>query len=423
MRATSTLIKKILPWGILTAGLAAIVLINANPPKARRGAPEAVYKIPVETMIVQQAPYQLTIESFGTIRPRTQSDLLAQVSGQIVAVSEQFREGGFFAAGDVLVQLDARDYQANVDIARSALISARQLVMEEEARAAQAHDNWQRLGETSEPSDLVLRLPQLAAAKAAVISAEAQLIQAELALERTAIMAPYAGRVLSKQADVGQVVSSNGVLATIYASDYVEVRLPIKNRDLPLAILPETTLVADQEGVLSPEPVAVTVYSDLIGDQQWQAVLRRTEGAIDEGSQQLFVVAQIDDPYTQPDTEPANTGHHALKIGQYVTAKFAGKRLLDALRIPTPAIYQGSYVYVEQDSKIYRREIEILWQNSSDTLIKSGLKHGEHLVTTSLGLVTSGAEVEVTTVDTTLAIAQISTDQASVVHESVEPAL
>ncbi|WP_133493637.1 efflux RND transporter periplasmic adaptor subunit, partial [Alcanivorax sp. 24] len=153
--------------------------------------------------------------------------------------------------------------------------------------------DWERLGKGEQASSLVLRKPQLAAAEASVLSAQATLEKAKLDLERTKITAPYAGRVLSRSVDLGQVVSNNMELASIYAIDRVEIRLPIKNKDLPFINLPEQF----RDGAKNSAGSLVKFSSDLVGKQQWQGQVIRTEGAIDESAQQLYVVAQINDPY------------------------------------------------------------------------------------------------------------------------------
>ena len=368
--------KLILPLGILAVTILLAWTILSNPPKSRRGEAAKAPRLVVETQLLAPVEYQVFLDSYGTVRPRTQSTLVAQVSGQIRFISDKFRDGGFFEKGDILVRLDDRDYQAEVKIAQSTLMSARQALLEEQAQAEQAREDWTRLGVAGEEANaLVLRTPQLEAARARVLSAEAQLQKATLNLERTKIVAPYAGRILQKLVDVGQVVSGNSPLAEIYAVDYVEIRLPIKNRDLALLQLPEQYRDAD-------------TASDLTTGQIWTGRLVRTEGAIDDKSRQLYAVAQITNPYAGQSRQKT-----PLKIGQYVTATIDGLHLRDALVIPNSAIYQGSYVYVVEDGLLKRREIETRWQNDEDSLVAAGLKAGERLVVTPLGRVSSGTPV------------------------------
>jgi RND family efflux transporter MFP subunit len=246
----------------------------------------------------------------------------------------------------------------------------------------QAQRDWQRLGDGGTPPSLVTREPQLRAAEAAKAVAEAKLAQARLDLERTAIVAPYAGRIRSRDADLGQVIAAGGRVAAIYATDAVEIALPIKNRDLSFIDLPEGG-IRDDAGYQH-----VRVTSELSPGVTWPARLVRTEGAIDDASRQLRVVARIDDPFSAEHGSP-------IKIGQYVAARIDGRTLPDALVIPNDAIAEGSFVYVVANGILERRDVVVAWRNDADAVVASGLVAGEALVVTPLGQVNSGTRVRV----------------------------
>lgn len=378
--------KIIIPIAVIIATILIVMFIKGNPPEANRfGAPPKA-SINVAVQMLQPQNYQVMVESYGTVKPRTQSLLVAQASGLIINISDDFREGGFFKKGAVLIQLDDRDYQAEVKSAQANLLTAKQGLLEEQARGQQAITDWQRLGNDKPASSLVLREPQLAAAQAQVLSAQATLEKAKLNLERTQIIAPFAGRVLSRNVDLGQVVSNNTQLATIYAIDSVEIRLPIKNKDLPFINLPEQY----RDGAKNQAGSVIKFSSDLVGEQTWQGQLARTEGAIDESAQQLYVVAKINDPY-----KATQSNQYPIKIGQYVKAQITGKTVSDALIIANSTIYQGSYVYIVEQGVLKRKDITLAWQNAAFAMIKTGLKAGDKLVITPLGQVSSGTQVNI----------------------------
>jgi RND family efflux transporter MFP subunit len=378
--------KIIIPAAVVVTALLIVFFIKSNPPEARRFTSASKAAISVSVLELVPQSYQVMIDSYGTVKPRTQSLLVAQASGQIIEVSDEFREGGFFEKGDVLLKLDDRDHQAEVKSAQANLLTAEQSLLEEKARGQQALTDWKRLGGSSQASSLVLREPQLAAAKAQVLSAQATLEKAELDLERTKVTAPYAGRILSRSVDLGQVVSNNTQLATIYAIDSVEIRLPIKNKDLSFVNLPEQY----RDGAKNQAGSLVKFSSDLVGEQIWQGQLARTEGAIDENAQQLYVVAKIDDPY-----KSTASNQYPIKIGQYIKAQIAGKTVQNALIIPNSTIYQGTYVYVVEGDVLKRKDVTFAWQNANQAMIKTGLKANDKLVVTPLGQVSSGTKVSI----------------------------
>jgi RND family efflux transporter MFP subunit len=394
MSITFNFKKLLLPVTLVIITAVIIFFIRENPPTSKRAKPSKAAQMTVVTTKLVPQTYQVMVQSFGTVEPETQSVLFAQVSGQINKVSKQFRAGGFFEQGDTLIQLDDRDYRAEVKIAQASLMSAKQSLQEEGARVKQAEADWKRLGNGQTPNALVLRQPQYEAAKAQVLSAEALLDKVKLSLERTKIVAPYAGRVLKKNVDIGQVISSNTQLADIFAVDYVEIRLPIKNKDLPLMQLPEeyrnSTEQAKTENKESAVISDVVITSDLMGEQVWQGKIVRTESAIDELSQQLYVVAQIIRPYDKDYNQGAQ-----IKMGQYVTAQITGRAVENALVIPSSAIYQGSYVYIVQDGLLMRKDIQLGWQNGRESIVTQGLRANDELVLTSLGQVSSGTPVAI----------------------------
>ncbi|MBB6520376.1 efflux RND transporter periplasmic adaptor subunit [Pseudoteredinibacter isoporae] len=383
--------KRLLSVAIVAAFAILIFVISSNPPSAERRGGKPPADIAVDVKAVEAREYTIKLDSYGLIRPRTQTQLLPQVSAQVTWVSPQFRAGGFFEEGEALLRLEDRDYQVALIRAEASLASAKQLLSEEEARVKQAKADWKRSGKKGEAPDIVVRKPQLRAAQANVQSAAASLSQAKLDVERTHIRAPFAGRVLSKSVDLGQFVSSGTVLATIYGVDTIEVRLPIKSRDLAYIQLPERY----RFNQTSEDKPAVEFISTLIRPEHWFGQVIETEGAIDSGSRQLYVIAEIKDPYGAAALTDGEQKKAPLKIGQYVQAKINGKTLNDAIVIPNRVIYQGSYVYVEEGGKLQRRDIHIAWQNEQEALIDEGLQVGDMLVTTSLGQLPSGTAVRV----------------------------
>ncbi len=379
--------KLVLPVLVIIVLGAASAYVLKNPPEARRKAVSKAPQITVATEQVMPQSLQITLQSYGKIRPRTQSTLLPQVAGEIVWISPKFRSGSFFEKGEPLLKIDRRDYEAQRSSARASLASARQKVAEEKAQAEQAAQDWKRLGNRAAAPTLVLRKPQLASARAALDSARAALKIAELNLSRTEIRAPYTARVLNKSVDIGQVVSSGTSLATLYAVDYVEVRLPLQNRDLKYIDLPERYRFDDSGPLVLPD---VTLVSELVRPERWQGKVVLTEGAIDDSSRQLYVVAQIDDPYGKD-----AAGRVPLKVGQYVTAEIQGRQLDNVLVIPNRAIYQGSYVYIVTEGVLKQVAVQVDWQDDRQALVSGGLKAGDALVVTPLGQVVSGTRVQV----------------------------
>ncbi|WP_143872016.1 efflux RND transporter periplasmic adaptor subunit [Catenovulum sediminis] len=336
---------------------------------------------------VKRTSFVPEITSYGRVQARIQGQVVSQIHGAVTYVSSGFYSGGFFKKGELLVSIDQRDYLADVEVANAGYLTAKQNYLQELARAKQAEVDWHRAQGNKQPPELVLRKPQLAAAEARLLSAEALLNKAKLNLERTQIKAPYDGHTLFKNVAIGQVVGNNNVLGEIYAIDAFEVRLPLSNEDLPFISLPSLTENISQVNLPSGKHF-VTIESNLGQQELWQGELIRTEGAIDNASQQLHVVVIIRKPYAN-----LADGQQPLKLGQYVTARFNGAQLNNVFVINPQAVYQNEFVYVVKDGQLVERKLDILWRNHKHAVVRSGLQDGDWLVVTPLGQVPDNVKV------------------------------
>ena len=385
---------------VLGISVTVAVALIATGPDAKRRKPEPA-RPAVEVWVAAPVSYEVEVRTRGTVSPRTQSTLIPEVQGRVVEIATGFRNGGFFEQGDVLLTIDPRDYEIALTVARSELAQARLRLREEEAQSEQARQDWDKLGGGAKPTELVLRKPQLASARAAVAAAQARLRRAEIDLERTRIRAPYLGRVLEKNVDIGQYVTPGTVLARIYAVDYVEIRLPLTDDQQALLELPE---VYRGEGLRQEEGPRV-LLSARIGREQyeWEGRIVRTEGAIDTRSRQLFVVAQVDDPYGRHDDRPP------LKVGQFVEARIQGRRLDDVFVLPRGAVRGENEIFVvDTENRLRRRRVDIAWRDADNVVVARGLSPQERVSLTPLPFAADGVLVRIEGEETEAAQVRLS---------------
>jgi RND family efflux transporter MFP subunit len=363
-------LKFILPIAFLAlASLVSFVLIQSRP-EAMLQPPQPPALL-VSTLVVERESVTFSVESQGSVTPRTETTLMSEVAGKIVEVSPAFVAGGFFRAGDVLLRIDPSNYETQVKAARAQVAKARTQVATENALADYAYNDWQRLREFANDakvaSDLTLRKPQLAAALAELESAHAALEKARRDLARTIIRAPYHGMVRSKRADIGQYVSTATPIADTFAVDYAEIRLPLRQQDLRYLDLPD---------VAAPDDALDVRLSAVIGgtERHWSAQLVRSEGVFDTQSRVLYAVAQIQDPYRlegDRDEEP-------LRIGTFVTAEITGRRAGELFVLPRHALYRDDKVWiVDDESRIRARTVEVVRADDDHIYVKSGLNDGD----------------------------------------------
>ena len=375
--------KVILPIIVLIIGaVGTYVLIQSK--KDVQAKPTEKPPPLVRVQSVHPTDFQIVVRSQGTVTPRTQTTLIAQVAGQITGVSPAFVNGGFFEKGDVLLTIDPRDYEVAVTQARVLVTQAKLQLVHAEEEAAMAHAEWERLGNGS-PSDLVLRKPQIAEARATIDAAEGALMRANLDLERTQIRAPYPGRVRAKEADIGQYVNRGSPLGRIYAIDYAEVRLPVPDDQLAYLNLP-LSFRNRQSDSSGPEVRFHTTYAGR--EHTYMGRIVRVEGEIDARSGMTTLVGRVDNPYRQREhnTPP-------LTVGMFVTAEILGHHAENIVVIPPAALRAENRVLVVADNRLYYRTVDILFANAENVVVRSGLKSGEQVCVSPLNVVVDGMRV------------------------------
>lgn len=357
----------------------------------------ATYEAPVTQPIVAEPPLvqvipaertslTLKVRAEGTVAPRTESRLVPEVSGRVMEVSPSLAVGGFFDKGDALLKIETRVYELAITRAEEAIAQAKlQLTVErEEAEIARAE--WESLGQ-GEPSPLLFREPQIAQVEASLAAAEAALEQARYDLDRTVLRAPFAGRVRSKQVDVGQFVQRGATLATLYSVDVAEVRLPIPNSELEFCNLP----LAYRNGESAGQGPRVRLKALFAGrEHTWDGRIVRTEGEIDPRTRMVNAIAQVKDPYARgPDAR-----RPPLAIGMFVQAEIEGIRARDVVHLPRPAVRSGNVVYVvDGRGRLRFRDVVPLRSERNVVLIKDGLEEGELVCVSPIEAAVDGMSV------------------------------
>ncbi|MBL4576327.1 MAG: efflux RND transporter periplasmic adaptor subunit [Opitutaceae bacterium] len=319
------------PLIILIAVIVAFGALKLKPDAAKKMPEES---LPVVKVIeVKVESIQLEIVSQGTVQARTETNLIAEVSGRILHISPALFAGGFFKKGDELVQIDPIDYEANLANALGGVAEAKLNYQQEKANSDQAKEDWAEL-QKGDPNDLVLRKPQLERALANMAAAKAAVKMAQRDLERTTVRAPYDGRVRKKLVDLGQMVSArSSQIAQIYSVDIAEIRLPLSLDEIHYLDLPEQ-YPDDSENREKPQ---VTIEAFYAGQTyQWKGIIDRTEGTIDPKTRLTYVVAQIIDPYDR-DQSGENP---PLKVGMFVEAHIKGKTIASAMKFHEVPCYR-----------------------------------------------------------------------------------
>ena len=377
MSFTRKMLRYFLPLGLIVLAIVVVIgmatMAGGKRPERQDSGQTAVL---VETIPAEARSLNFIVQSQGTVRPRTQTNLVAQVSGIVVSVSDNFVAGGFFHAGEVLLEIDPSDYQTALKRAEAALASRKAKLAEENSRSEQALKDWRNLGRAGDPPDLVMRKPQLADALANVLAAEADIEKARRDLQRTRISVPYDGLLRERKVDIGQYVTPGTQLGVSFAVDTAEIRLPVAADDLAFLNLPASkdTKIEDYPEVsLTAEIGGVT--------QTWEARLIRTEGVLDESSRVLYVVASVVDPYGFLGQGPQDE----LRMGTFVRAAINGRYVDNVVVLPRYVLRNDNTVLVaNSERELEVREVVVARAEARQVYITDGVSNGELVVTTTL---------------------------------------
>lgn len=372
-----------LPFAIVLGGFGLAAVLLATGPRLDSQPAEVLTPL-VRVQAVTLQDIALSSLTHGTVAPRTESELVAEVAGRVISVNPNLVSGGFFSAGEELLQIEPLDYELALEQARAGVTQA-ESDLANARRAATRQDSLgeRKLTSAAQQDDAVNRLR---IAEATLRSAKAQLARAERDLARTRVIAPYEGRVRSERVDIGQFVNRGSTIATIYATDYAEVKLPINDEelaflDLPLGPVTDSTSATPGTGV--------TITARFAGvEHEWQGQVVRTEGELDPKTRLINVVARVDAPYASRADRPP------LAVGLFVDAEIHGRLARGLAILPRSALRENNQVLVvDGDDRLHFRPVTVLRIVGEQAYISAGLAGGERVVVSPMNNAVEGMAV------------------------------
>ena len=375
------MIKKLKPLFILLGAFAISYLLWL----LGQVQPDPVEEAPAPDVIVEiltPKDFQIQISSNGTTTPLTQTVLTAEVGGEVIYRSKKFSEGSSVIEGEILAKIDDTDLQLQYKNALLQLANAEVQHSLQLAEAEVAKEAWGKIGD-GVASDLTLKKPQLKQAEALLEVAKAQVSSAEKKLNKTEIVAPYAGRIQSVNIDLGTTIIPGQPVGALYTSSEIEVTLAVKDNDLQFLSIP-----MDGRKLDPSEQALVEIRSFYKGkNQTWIGRLERVDGIIDPVTRMINLIAVFKNDFIE--TDKPN-----LPIGLFVEALIDGINLKNIFSIPVNAISENNEVYiVNNDNELESRQLSILKKYSDFVIVKDGLKAGERIVISKLSTASNGIKV------------------------------
>jgi len=376
---SSKTLKIVLPIVILFAGIAGAVLLASSrkaPPRVERAAPGPL----VEVLAAGLTAVPIVVEGHGEVVAKVSVEVVPQVAGRVVEVSPSMVAGGFFKANQTLFVIEPRDYELGVDRSQAAVARAEVQLERELAEANVARQEWDELNPGEAPSSgLVVREPQVRQAKAELEAARADLAVARLNLERTRVSLPFDGVVVSESVDLGQFVTTGRTLATVYGTDTVEVRVPLKRGELGWFDIPNGS------GPTGPR----AEVSAVVGATRhtWEGRVVRMEAQLDAASRMAHVVVEVARPFAGGDGRPP------LMPNTFVDVRIFGSTLDDVVPLPRHALREGEKVWVFDDGSLRVLDVKVARADRERVYVSGGLEEGDEVIVSALDAVTDGMKI------------------------------
>lgn len=365
----------VLILAILVGTVIGVVLLVLNKRVAKEDEKERIVPA-VEIVEATAADHAVKIFTQGVVESARETMLAAEVGGRVMEISPAFKRGGTVKKGERLVQIDPADFRSALATAEVKRADAELALELERARVQQAKLDWEKLGSGSEPlNPLVLREPYLAAAEASAASAVEAAAKARRDVERTEILAPYDAGVRSANAEVGAVVAPGTMVAELYASSDLEVRLPLSLEDF---------------GFLDRDAQGIVTLKGTIGAEEylWKAETVRVDPEIARTTLSAHNAVKV--------LPTEGSAFPLPPVGLFVKAEIAGKTLGGVSEIPRRALLEGNRVIVVgEDNQIAFRELVIPRLTRENALVSGGLEAGDRIVLTRLSAPIAGMEVQI----------------------------
>ena len=367
------------PVLIVAVAVALAVLLARSGGEPEKQEPEqAALLVDVVEPRIEEGRFRIRAQ--GTVTPRIETDLVSEVSGKVVWMSEDFVSGGVFSEGQVLARIDPSDYETALLAAEAelAVVVGRTCRDVPEERVDEVVAGYVPV--------IDMTAEDIARAKAAVQAQEAAVERARRNLERTRITLPFNGMIRERSVDLGQYVTTGSDLGLAFSTDRAEVRLPLSETDLAFLDLPFA-----ESGRTIDRPV--TLIGSVAGQpSRWDATLVRTEGVVDRNTRLTYAVARVDDPYALDE----DADRPPLPIGTFVEADIVGRDASGLVVLPTEALHDGDTVYLANDEdELEVRAVDVVRTTPQRVYVSGSLNADDRVITTAIPAPVPGLKLNV----------------------------
>ncbi len=346
---------------------------------------DSVVKPLVEVVQPEARSTRLSVSVTGTITVRNRVALTPQISGRVAEVSPLLRPGGAFTAGEQLLRIEARDFQLALRQAQADVANAISTLKLRRAEGDAARQNYAILNPGEAVPPLVARAPQIEQARAQLAAARARADIAALDLSRTRFSLPFAGRITSNTAEVGQLLTRGQPFGEAFALDAVEVVAPIAPDDLA-RIAPAEGRIALVHVDAAPLPAGGRSAS-------LTARVERVSAELDERTRFARIYLNFEEPTDPAGSERDQSLASSLPPGTFVDLDINGPLLPDTFELPDAADQLNGQVWVVTDGKLSQRT-PVMHGRRQGSFVVDAFDYGTGIVVGAVPAAREGLEVQ-----------------------------
>ena len=410
-------LKRFIPFTVVIAlaagSLMALSALKPTPPEEETEAPVLTVKVTPAALIEQRVSGHFQ----GEVRAKTDIELITQVTGKVIEVSDKFVEGGEFKAGETLLRIDDADYLVALKSAEAAVASAQVDLDLELGTAATNAKQWEALQgkPVTEANPLTLNKPQVDRARARLEAAEAELAQAKLNYDRTYISAPFDGRIIHKRAELGQFMARGSSLGRVFATKSMEIRIPMTDVQLAeLGLVLGYAAPAESSGDRVPALVSAFFGSER---QEWNGFLRTVDASVDNETRLVYATIVVERPFAK---DPIHS--IPLAPGLFVDVELDAAQLVAGVQIPRTSIRNGSEVYTADNGVLKRKPVSVIYSSTDFAIVREqdrSVQPNDRVITTPVPGAFNGMPIKVDGDEEDLPIASPSDDESSQLSEQL----
>ena len=394
---------------LIIGALVLIFMVASKQPPAKTDRIEATRTVRV--IDVPLIKLVAVAEGYGPVKPARVWTAVSQVSGTVTYIHPKLRDGEILSEGTELVHIDPKDYeiaqaQASAELAELDMqeINARASLAIEKRNLKLAKNENERIrnlatqGTASQSSADQAERAMLAYLSAVqnknniltLVPAQRSLLEARLSLakrdlQRTIIKAPFDMRVAGLSIEADQYVPTGKSLFEGDAIDRVEIKAQVAMSSLRRLFIGRPNVKIDfhrlDESISDLIALDSVVQLDM-GNHiaEWQAEFVRFSDIVDPETRTMGVVVAVDDPFDKiiPGYRPP------LSKGMFARVVLSGKVSMRRIIVPRSAIRAGTVYVVDEDSRLRRRAVKILFSQGNISVIEEGLSEGERIVVSDI---------------------------------------